>query len=85
MNIQLAISHSRDLAYGAPMHPLGRNPFVRSAVTVLAVLAAPDEVREKEVMACVVARHPEDIATEAELTMMIERLREAVDAAIVSC
>lgn len=34
-------------------------------VKQVAVLAAPDEVREEEVMACVIAKHPQDIADAA--------------------
>ncbi len=40
----------------------------------VAVLAAPDEVREEEVMACVVARHPEDIATKAQRAALAQEL-----------
>jgi crotonobetaine/carnitine-CoA ligase len=34
-------------------------------VKQVAVLAAPDEVREEEVMACVIAKHPQDVADPA--------------------
>ena len=40
----------------------------------VAVLAAPDEVREEEVMACVVARHPEDIADEGKRAALAQEL-----------
>ncbi|MEO0318786.1 MAG: hypothetical protein RL404_2463 [Pseudomonadota bacterium] len=40
----------------------------------VAVLAAPDDVREEEVMACVVARHPEDIADDAKRAALAQEL-----------
>jgi crotonobetaine/carnitine-CoA ligase len=43
-------------------------------VKQVAVLAAPDEVREEEVMACVVARNPEDVAQESQREAIAQAL-----------
>jgi crotonobetaine/carnitine-CoA ligase len=39
-----------------------------------AVIAAPDELREEEVMACIVARHPEDVVDPAHREALAREL-----------
>lgn len=43
-------------------------------VKQVAVLAAPDEVREEEVMACVIAKSPQDVADEASRQALAQEL-----------
>ena len=43
-------------------------------VKQVAVIAAPDEVREEEIMACVVAKSPEDIVDQAGQTQLANDL-----------